>query len=201
MCEKSAKKLCRFGRIKPVGPPALRLAIPAGLVIATVIGIALQSAPVFPHNTMNEWLRALLIGVCVAPASIALVWAVVVDRSTVPGAIPNPEHSVEFTWYDQWLRALLIGVCVAPASIALVWAVVVDRSTVPGAIPNPEHSVEFTWYDQAAKDSFHLLRAGTGLGAALTSFWLPPMVSWTLIAVFAFAALVFAVSYLVRRES
>ncbi|ASW23319.1 putative membrane protein [Bifidobacterium pseudolongum] len=61
--------------------------------------------------------------------------------------------------------------------------------------------MEFTWYDQAAKDSFHLLLAGTGLGAALTSFWLPPMVSWTLIAVFAFAALAFAVSYLIRRES
>ena len=41
MCEKSAKKPCRFGRIKPSGPPALRLAIPAGLVVATVIGIAL----------------------------------------------------------------------------------------------------------------------------------------------------------------
>lgn len=154
MCEKSAKKPYRFGRIKPGGPPALRLAISAGLVIATVIGIVLQSAPIFPHNTMNAWLRALLVGVCVTPASIALVWAVVVDRSTVPGAIPNPEYSVEFTWYDQ-----------------------------------------------AAKDSFHLLLAGTGLGAALTSFWLPPMVSWTLIAVFAFAALAFAVSYLIHRES
>ena len=138
MCEKSAKKPCRFGRIKPDGPPALRLAIPAGLVIATVIGIVLQSAPIFPHNTMNAWLRALLIGACVAPASIALVWMVVVDRSTIPGALPHPEHSVECTWYDQ-----------------------------------------------AAKDSFHFLLAGTGLGAALTSFWLPPMVSWTLIAVFA----------------
>ncbi|RYQ45747.1 hypothetical protein PG2000B_0013 [Bifidobacterium pseudolongum subsp. globosum] len=154
MCEKSAKKPYRFGSIKPGGPPALRLAIPAGLVIATVIGIVLQSAPVFPHNTMNAWLRALLIGVCVAPAAITLVWTVVVDRSTIPGALPHPEHSVECTWYDQ-----------------------------------------------AAKDSFHLLLAGTGLGAALTSVWLPPMVSWTLIAVFAFAALAFAVSYLIRRES
>lgn len=154
MCEKSAKKPCRFGRIKPSGPPALRLAIPAGLVVATVIGIALQAAPVFPHNTMNAWLRALLIGVCVAPAAITLVWTVVVDRSTIPGALPQPEHSVECTWYDQ-----------------------------------------------AAKDSFHLLLAGTGLGAALTSFWLPPMVSWTLIAVFAFAALAFTVSYLIHRES
>ncbi len=154
MYKKPEKKPCGFGRIKPGGTPALWPAIPVGLVAAAVIGIALQSTPIFPHNTMNAWLRVLLIGVCVAPASIALVWAMVVDRSTVPGAIPNPEHSVEFTWYDQ-----------------------------------------------AAKDSFHLLLAGTGLGAALTSFWLPPMVSWTLIAVFAFAALAFAVSYLIRRES
>lgn len=154
MYKKSTKKPCRFGRIKPKGIPALRLAAPIGLVAAAIIGIALQATPIFTHSTMNAWLRALLIGVCVTPASIALVWAVVVDRSTVPGAIPNPEHSVEFTWYDQ-----------------------------------------------AAKDSFHLLLAGTGLGAALTSFWLPPMVSWTLIAVFAFAALAFAVSYLIHRES
>ena len=57
MCEKSAKKPYRFGRIKPGGPPALRLAIPAGLVIATVIGIVLQSAPVFPtqhHERMAQ---------------------------------------------------------------------------------------------------------------------------------------------------
>lgn len=154
MYKKPEKKPCGFGRIKPGGIPALWLAIPIGLVAAAVIGIALQAAPVFPHNTMNAWLRALLIGVCVAPAAITLVWTVVVDRSTIPGALPHPEHSVECTWYDQ-----------------------------------------------AAKDSFHLLLAGTGLGAALTSFWLPPMVSWTLIAVFAFAALVFAVSYLVLKES
>ncbi len=154
MYKKPEKKPCGFGRIKPGGTPALWPAIPVGLVVAAVIGIALQSAPIFSHNTMNAWLRALLIGACVAPAAITLVWTVVVDRSTIPGTIPNPEHSVEFTWYDQ-----------------------------------------------AAKDSFHLLLAGTGLGAALTSFWLPPMVSWTLIAVFAFAALAFAVSYLIRRES
>lgn len=155
MYKKPEKKPCGFGRIKPGGTPALWLAIPIGLVAAAVIGIALQAAPpVFPHNTMNAWLRALLIGVCVAPAAITLVWTVVVDRSTIPGALPHPEHSVEFTWYDQ-----------------------------------------------AAKDSFHLLLAGTGLGAALTSFWLPPMVSWTLIAVFAFATLAFAVSYLIRRKS
>lgn len=154
MCKNPAKKPCRFGRIRPGGTPALRLAIPVGLVVATVIGIALQATPIFVHNTMNAWFRALLIGACTAPAAIALAWVALVDRSTLPGALPHPEHSVEFTWYDQ-----------------------------------------------AAKDSFHLLLAGTGLGAALTSFWLPPMVSWTLIAVFAFAALAFAVSYLIHRES
>lgn len=68
----------------PAEPPALRMAIPAGLVVATVIGIVLQSAPIFPHNTMNAWLRALLIGACVTPAAITLVWTVVVDRSTIP---------------------------------------------------------------------------------------------------------------------
>lgn len=47
MYKKPEKKPCGFGRIKPGGPPALRLAIPAGLVIATVIGIVLQSAPIF----------------------------------------------------------------------------------------------------------------------------------------------------------
>lgn len=153
MYKKLEKKPYRFGRIKPGGTPALRLAIPAGLVVAAAIGIALRSAPIVPHNTMNAWLRALLIGVCVAPTAIALAWTVLVDRSTLPGALPHPEHSVESTWYDQ-----------------------------------------------AAKDGFHLLLAGTGLGAAVTSLLLPPMVSWTLIAVFAFASLAFAVSYLIRKE-
>lgn len=72
MYKKSTKKTCRFGRIKPKGIPALRLAAPIGLIASAIIGIALQATPIFAHNTMNAWFRALLIGACIAPATIAL---------------------------------------------------------------------------------------------------------------------------------
>lgn len=43
------------------------------------------------------------------------------------------------------------------------------------------------------------MAAAAGIGAAIAGFCLPPMVSWTLAAVFAFAAAAFGTSYLIRK--
>lgn len=143
----------RFGRIKPGGAPALRLAVPMGLAEAAAIGVALHLAfPQLRHTSMNAWLSITAICACFTPGTVSLTWVLLVDRSTLPGALPHPENSIESSWYDQ-----------------------------------------------AAKDGFHLIIAATGVGAVLASLWLPPMVSWTLVAVFAFAAVAFAASYLIRR--
>ena len=152
MHQKTTQRQNRFGRIKPDGVPVLRLAAPIGVAAAAGIGAALWFAFPQMHGGTNAW-----IGIAVA------------------------------------------GACFAPVMVALAWVLLVDRSTIPGAIAHPEHSVENSWYDQAAKDSFHLLLVGTGFGAAIAGFCLPPMVSWTLAAVFAFAAAAFGTSYLIRK--
>ena len=152
MHQKTTQRQNRFGRIKPDGVPVLRLATPIGVAAAAGIGAALWFAFPQMHGGTTAW-----IGIAVA------------------------------------------GACFAPVMVALAWVLLVDRSTIPGAIAHPEHSVENSWYDQTAKDSFHLLLVGTGFGAAIAGFCLPPMVSWTLAAVFAFAAAAFGTSYLIRK--
>lgn len=154
MNEKTTQKQYRFGRIKPNGTPALRLAAPIGLAVAIGMGVALWFAFPHPHDGVRAW-----VGITVACA------------------------------------------CLAPVMIALSWTLLVDRSTIPGAIAHPEHNVETSWYDQAAKDSFHLLLAGTGIGAAIASFCSSPTASWTLAAVFVFTAVVFGISYLIHKVS
>ncbi|MEF2737957.1 MAG: hypothetical protein U0N15_12260 [Bifidobacterium choerinum] len=154
MNEKTTQKQYRFGRIKPNGMPALRLAAPIGLAVAIGMGVALWFAFPHPHDSARAW-----VGITVACT------------------------------------------CLAPVMIALSWTLLVDRSTIPGAIAHPGHNVETSWYDQAAKDSFHLLLAGTGIGAAIASFCSSPTVSRTLAAVFVFTAVVFGISYLIHKVS
>lgn len=152
MNEKTTQKQYRFGRIKPNGTPALRLAVPIGLALAIGTGAALWLAFPHLHDGVHTW-----VGITVA------------------------------------------CVCLAPVMIALSWTLLVDRSTIPGAIAHPEHNVETSWYDRAAKDSFHLLLAGTGIGAAIASLCSSPTVSWTLAAVFIFTAVMFGISYLIHK--
>ena len=104
------------------------------------------------------------------------------------------------TAYHPWIIGSAIGLAVSPITVCLVWVLCVDRSTVPGAIPKPENIIETTWYNLAAQDSFHAVLIGTGIGSTLAMFWLPIAVSWTLVAVWFFAALAFVTSYVIRRS-
>ncbi|KAE8127151.1 MULTISPECIES: hypothetical protein [Bifidobacterium] len=153
MSEKPAEKQYKYGRTKPGGIPAIRMAIPIGLPVAIAIGTAIRM---------------------------------------ISGPAQGP--------VNDWLVGIAIGLCLAPSAILLAWALCVDRTTIPGATPNTENSIESTWYSQSANDAFHAIIMGSGLGTAITALWLPPLVSWTLIAVFVVAAATFAVSYLIRKH-
>lgn len=89
----------RFGRTRPGGWPALRVAVPLGLAASLALGLAkvLLLNPDGPY----KWLGGIILGLFVAPWSIALSWVVLVDRSTLPGGVRNPEASVENVWYSQ----------------------------------------------------------------------------------------------------
>ena len=153
MSKEPLTQLYRFGRTKPGGIPAMRLAIPIGLPLAVIFGIVIQMASGNRHGP-----------------------------------------------YNPWLRGTAIGICVAPIVIALIWVLCVDRSTIPDAPANPENSIEKTWYGLAAQDAFHAVLIGTGIGSTLSSFWLPSMVTWTLVAVWFCTALAFTISYLIRKS-
>ena len=78
--------------------PAMAIAIPGGLVLAVLVGViaaAMWDAPTPP----------VVVGigftVVTLPALVGLVWAFLVDRNTLRGAIDRPEESVEGAWYDK----------------------------------------------------------------------------------------------------
>lgn len=113
MHQKTTQRQNRFGRIKPDGVPALRLAAPIGVAAAAGIGAALWFAFPQMHGGTNAWIGIAVAGACFAPVMVALAWVLLVDRSTIPGAIAHPEHSVENSWYDQAAKdsfhLLLVG--------------------------------------------------------------------------------------------
>lgn len=46
-------------------------------------------------------LLAVVIAVVTLPVGITLGWALLVDRSSIKGAVQRPEESVESRWWDQ----------------------------------------------------------------------------------------------------
>jgi len=76
----------------------MAIAIPAGLVLAAVVGMiaaALWKDPTPP----------VVVGigftVVTLPALVALMWVFLVDRDTLHGALDRPEESVEGAWYNR----------------------------------------------------------------------------------------------------
>lgn len=99
--DRTGKVACgthRWGRTHG-GTPALRVAVPVGSAAAIAIGVArvMLGNPDGPL----KWVAGVILGVCLAPALVALVWVLLVDRRTIPGAVPNPQASVESAWYDR----------------------------------------------------------------------------------------------------
>ena len=52
-------------------------------------------------ETGEEWMRFVIVAVVTLPVSVMLPWALLVDRSSLKGAIDRPEDSVEARWYSK----------------------------------------------------------------------------------------------------
>ncbi|AZS45329.1 hypothetical protein [Microbacterium oleivorans] len=89
----------RWGRLRGGSrTPAMAIAIPAGLVLAVVVGViaaAMWDAPTPP------FVVGIGFTVVTLPALVGLVWVFLVDRDTLRGAIDRPEESIEGAWYDK----------------------------------------------------------------------------------------------------
>ena len=90
----------RFGRSKYGGTSATLM---AGSVIVGILVAFAISAIIWALKRPTES-TALFLGVCTLclfPVAFVAAWAFLVDRDTIRGATPNPDDSIESTWYDN----------------------------------------------------------------------------------------------------
>lgn len=94
------KPRSRFGRSKFGGSPAALIAgsIVAGLAAVFAAALILW-AIVRPEESTGLYLGVFTL--CLFPVASAGAWVFMVDRDTIVGATPNPEDSIESTWYDN----------------------------------------------------------------------------------------------------
>lgn len=125
----------RWGRIKFAGGrvPAMAVAIPAGLILAAGVGALTLLTGV------SEGEQALAIAgvfaLVMSGGFIGLVWALIVDRSSLRGALDKPEESVESLWLETAMAGALrdtitlTGLALAAVAITgfeldVVWALI-----------------------------------------------------------------------------
>ena len=77
-----------WGRTRPGGMPALAVAIPAGLLLALGVALIAHFSGALPDEPLVTIPVFTLAG---AGPLVGLVYALVVDRSTIKGAVARPE--------------------------------------------------------------------------------------------------------------
>lgn len=80
----------------------------------------------------SNWLaKAGFISLVVSPIAVALIWAIVVDRVTIPRANRSPEDNVESRWFDTAAKNALLGTwVVAGVGAALTKSLKTDLPAV-----------------------------------------------------------------------
>ena len=102
----------RFGRPKFGGTQTklLTLSVAAGVGLAAAAGSIMAA---FVHDD-SPLLAFAVYALCLFPVATAASWGFMVDRSTIRGATPDPEDSIESHWYSQasenTLHAMLFGI-------------------------------------------------------------------------------------------
>ena len=102
----------RFGRPKFGGTQTklITLSVAAGAAIAAAAGAIVAA---FVHDN-SPLLAFTVYALCLLPVAISASWLFMVDRSTIRGATPDPENSIESHWYSQasenTLHAMLYGI-------------------------------------------------------------------------------------------
>ena len=102
----------RFGRPKFDGTQTklLTLSVASGAGLAAAAGAIVAA---FVHDD-SPVLAFTVYALCLFPVATAASWGFMVDRSTIRGATPDPENSIESHWYSQasenTLHAMLFGI-------------------------------------------------------------------------------------------
>ncbi len=83
--------------------PAMAVAIPAGLILAAGVGALTLLTEVAQGD--DALVIAGVFALVMSWGFIGLIWALIVDRSSLRGAIEKPDESIE----SKWLEAAMAG--------------------------------------------------------------------------------------------
>ncbi len=124
-----AQARTKWGRAK-VGRgqiPAMKIAIPCGLMLGSALGMVAVWAGIAGPNPLIGGAAFVL---CFAVPATMLVWALLVDRSTLQGAPNQPEESIESGWYQRAAAGTQTDVIMAAVIGVLVLSLVPSGSSV-----------------------------------------------------------------------
>lgn len=113
----------RWGRARFGGGriPALAIAIPIGLVLAAAVGAITLWTGVASGD--RGLLVAGVFALVMSWGLVGLVWALVVDRTTLTGAIDEPEQSVESAWLDAAMAGGLRDTILLTGAVLAILAI------------------------------------------------------------------------------
>ncbi|UFU03049.1 hypothetical protein LQF12_00100 [Ruania suaedae] len=117
----------QWGSARP-RPAAWWHAGPLGALAAVVLGVVFS---LIGFDADHRWLAFGVSTLCFTGPALALAWAVVVDRSTIRGAVDRPEESVENIWLDKATQRALYDAFILAGAGAAVLSL--TRWEVPGA--------------------------------------------------------------------
>ena len=92
------KALLGYAKFGSASKPAVRYAFAGGTVLSLIFGVVVAAVR---SDYVPWWENFLIFAICMFPVFTALVWAVCVDRSTLPRAVQNPDSSIESIWVDK----------------------------------------------------------------------------------------------------
>ncbi|WP_406713279.1 hypothetical protein QEV65_03030 [Trueperella pyogenes] len=111
-----------WGYVRKTKIPAIFPAVPVGALLA--IGAAVFRVAVNPTGPYR-WAAVAILAACLAGPLIALVWMLIVDRSSLPGATAHPEQAVEHHWHSlAATNTFLITIAAAGIGAAVTSGVV-----------------------------------------------------------------------------
>ncbi|WP_231282739.1 hypothetical protein [Mobiluncus mulieris] len=128
--EEETTKRPAWGYVRKTKIPAIFPAVPVGALLA--IGAAVFRVAANPTGPYR-WAAVAILAACLAGPLIALVWMLIVDRSSLPGATAHPEQAVEHHWHSLaatntfliTIAAAGIGAAVTSGNVSFVLAGIV----------------------------------------------------------------------------
>lgn len=100
MAQQHKEERTKWGRAHIAGRDlsAMKVAIPVGVLLSVVAGVVAAWAG---FGGERSWLGGAIFAFVMSWGFVALVWAIIVDRSTLQGATDRPEESIESSWMQS----------------------------------------------------------------------------------------------------